>query len=301
LGITDILRKVLFFLNFQTSKEFEVIVVNTNSNNLNSELKSKLNSDYKLNYVINVINLDGGTKALARNVGVLNSKTDYILFIDSDMIPHPNLVEEHLKTLRQNNSLAVVGLEMRTLSLEEYDNTLKILDNISKNTSSLKFELEKVFSLSYSNYSRKVRKKRFIDWFKFLTGNLSTYREAIIKASLFDLSFVSYGFEDLELGYRYSKMGYKILFNPKAMTLHLHPLTLQKRLSNKIESIKNLKIFYNKYGNKEILNKLGINFYSRIVYGFLPLFSFLAKLSDDYYVNYHFWNEWNKYEIQKIN
>lgn len=232
------------------------------------------------------------TKSLARNLGIQLSKNDYILLIDADMIPHPNLIQNHLKILNKMKykNVVLVGLELRTLKQDEY---LKIKDLISKIRNSE--ELEKLFCFHFSNRSRKNLSFRRIGWYKFLTGNLLSTRELFIKTGMFDKNFISYGFEDLELGYRFEKLGSKIFFNPTALTIHLHPLPIDRRVENKINSVKNLKIFYQKYQNKEILEKLGINFYSKIIYDYLPRYvkEFLKKKSNDYLTNYFFWKEWN--------
>lgn len=291
LGINEVLIKTLYLLNFQENKDFDVFVVDTS---LNSDFCLPFETEYKLNYV-NCNNYFKGlgkdeirTKAFARNLGIHLSKSKYILFIDSDMIPHPDLVNEHLKLLKFD--VAVVGLELRTILLIEYQKIKAYLDEVKTKT-----DLEKIFVYSFSNRSRKVLKRRKLEWYKFLTGNLSAKREFFIKTGLFDTSFVFYGFEDLELGYRFDKLGIDIIFNPNALTIHMHPLPIEKRIENKIESVKNLRRFYEKYENKKILEKLGINFYSKLIYGYLPEFlrKNLCKLNKDYLTNYNFWKAWN--------
>lgn len=288
-GISNILIKTLFFLNFQTYKNFEVIVVDTSEKITNLDI----NTDYSLVYLWarKIISKKGFlTKSLARNLGICFAKTDYILFIDADMIPHPRLIYHHLQALENIHNSAIVGLELRTVTQQEFNNIEDLLNKI-KNLQ----ELENLFDLQFSNRSRKILNFRKIQWYKFLTGNLSSKKDLFIKTGMFDENFISYGFEDLELGYRFNKIGVPIFFNPKAITIHLHPLPVEKRVQNKMESVKNLKIFYQKYQNPEILNKLGINFYSKIIYDYLPpyLKEFLKKKSNDYLTNYYFWKEWN--------
>lgn len=286
LGINDILMKTLYLLNFQENKDFDVFVVDSS---LNSDFCLSFETKYKLNYV-NYNNYIGNarTKAFARNLGIYLSKSEYILFIDSDMVPHPDLVNEHLKFLKFD--VAVVGLELRTILLIEYQKIKAYLDQVKTKT-----DLEEIFLYNFSNRSRKVLKERKLEWYKFLTGNLSAKREFFIKTGFFDTNFVSYGFEDLELGYRFDKLGIDIIFNPNALTIHMHPLLIEKRIENKVESVKNLRKFYEKYENKRILEKLGINFYSNLIYGYLPEFlrKNLCKLNKDYLTNYNFWKAWN--------
>ncbi|MCX7759060.1 MAG: glycosyltransferase [bacterium] len=288
LGLSNILKRILFFLNFQVFKDFEVIVVD------NSERSGNLSIDTKYNLkIVNTGSFGGNfyrTKSFARNLGLILSKTDYVLFIDADMIPHPMLISEHWEILKRYENSAVVGLELRTIKQNEYEDVLRDIQNINSYS-----ELESLFCRTFSNRSRRGLTNREIEWYKFLTGNLSGNKEFFIKVGMFNTDFVSYGFEDLELGYRFDKFGINITFNPKALTIHLHPLSVEKRIENKKESVKNLKKFYQTYGNKKILQILGINIYSRLIYDYLPLpfKNLLQEINDDYRTNYNFWREWN--------
>lgn len=275
------MKKILFLLNFQTYKNFDVIVVHTSS-------KTDIYIDFEINYNLKFIK-GYKTKAFARNLGITRSNSEYILLIDSDMLPHPYLIEQHLSLLR-NSADIVVGLELRTVTEKEYKSIIDILDEINDQQ-----KLINLFQREFSNRSRKIATVRKIQWYKFLTGNLSSRRELFIKAGMFDHNFISYGFEDLELGYRMQKIGANIILNPNALTIHLHPLPISERIKNKKESVKNLRMFYHKYGNDQIIKTLGINFYSKIIYDYLPEFlvNLLKSKSQDYVTNYYFWKEWN--------
>ena len=295
---TQLFTYNLLALNYQEFKDFEVLIID-NSLNLKPKIRDILK---EINYELKIIEGDGKSRASARNLGILKSQSEIILFLDSDMLAHKNLIKEHISIYQQYNTknLAVIGLELRINNINDFSNfnyCLNFINNI------------------FLNYprSRKELKKRKLNWYKFLTGNLSSYRENFIKAGLFDEKFKTYGFEDLELGYRFSKLGINLIFNPLSVCYHLHPLNPIQRKTNKIESITNLMIFFNKYKNKEIIETLGINIFSKILYSIIPK-NFLnliekkleknhkypnkfIKLLEDIYVNYNFYNSYK--EVQK--
>jgi hypothetical protein len=60
----------------------------------------------------------------------------------------------------------------------------------------------------------------------FYTSNISLPRN-VLGATPFDPNFQTYGWEDLELGYRLSLQGLRIRYNEKAKAEHLHPTSLK--------------------------------------------------------------------------
>ena len=54
----------------------------------------------------------------------------------------------------------------------------------------------------------------------FYTCNLSLPRTFLSRGGTFDESFQASGFEDIELGYRLSRSGFRMVFNAKASALH---------------------------------------------------------------------------------
>ncbi|MCX7870196.1 MAG: glycosyltransferase [bacterium] len=293
----EIFLNNLLALNHQEYKNFEVLIID-NSLKLEEILKGS-NILNKIGYELKIIKGDGKSRASARNIGILNAKNDITLFLDADMLAHKNLIKEHIKIYKsfKNKNIATIGLELRI-------NNLSILNNFNN-------YLDFINNIHY-NYpkSRSKLKSRKLKWYKFLTGNLSSYKENFIKAGLFDEAFKTYGFEDLELGYRFNKLGINLIFNPLSVCYHLHPLNFNQRTKNKIESIINLSLFFNKYKNKNILKVLGINIFSDILYKSIPkniltliekkLKEYynnnnikenkIIKLLEDIYVNYHFYN-----------
>lgn len=60
-------------------------------------------------------------------------------------------------------------------------------------------------------------------WLHFATGNLSISRPMFMRLEGFDERFPCYGWEDLDLGLRFERLGGRIVFDPEARATHDHP------------------------------------------------------------------------------
>ena len=124
-----------------------------------------------------------GGPALGRNLGVIKSKYEIIIFIDSDLIVLDNFINCHIE---------------------------KLLAYWSKND-------KKCFTygsvVNTSNFLNPQSEKHNImdtSFAYFATGNVAISKELILSVGLFDTSFSLYGWEDLELGERLKKNWDKI-------------------------------------------------------------------------------------------
>ncbi len=141
--------------------------------------------------------------AAARNYGIREARSKLLLFTDSDIIPQPALVEEHLKWHNMNTQLTAAVLGYVTWS-PEVDPT--------------------PFMRWYGECAifayRLLRGKRETDFRFFYTCNLSLKTEYLRTCGQFDEDFKSAAYEDLELGYRLGKKGLQLLYNPRALGYH---------------------------------------------------------------------------------
>jgi len=142
--------------------------------------------------------------AAARNLAIREARGDLFLFTDDDVVPSSTLVEEHSKWHRQNPDpcVAVLGFipwdpEVRPTPFMNWLIWGGPLLNL-----------------------RECSKRKELGFEFFYTGNLSLKAEFLRKNGTFDEDFRSYGYEDLELGYRLTRRGLRLLYNPDAVGYH---------------------------------------------------------------------------------
>ena len=225
-----ILMKCLKALENQTLNtnigNYEIIVVDDGSTD-GTSLWIKNNKD-NLPHVV-LFQQEHGGPALGRNLGVIKSKYEIIIFIDSDLIVLDDFINCHVEKLlaswRRNNK--------KCFTYGSVINTSNFLNpQIEKN---------KLTDTSFAY---------------FATGNVAISKELIISAGLFDTSFSLYGWEDLELGERLRKIGTKLIKCPNAVGFHWHPPFDCEQIEGLIvqekERAKMALLFYKKHPNLRV-------------------------------------------------
>ena len=71
----------------------------------------------------------------------------------------------------------------------------------------------------------KYRHGDVLDWYYFLTGNISFPKSLFVVEKGFSLDFKNYGWEDLELGYRFKKRGFHCAIFTTAINYHYHVIS----------------------------------------------------------------------------
>ncbi len=153
----------------QTYDNYEIIVVDDGSSDNTPELMK--NYEDRVKY----IRQENQGPTGARNNGIKNSTGDIILFVDSDVISPPDLIEAHVTYHKKNPRYIVQGQLVRIINIEAAFKT----------------------PFTYWHYSRSF----------FDTANVSVMKKHIEAAGLFDSAVFKKGWEDLDLGIRLRKMG----------------------------------------------------------------------------------------------
>ena len=237
-----LLEQVLYALNVQTWKEFEVIIIDDGSVDGTQQFISSFQSPYLLRYVY-LNKQEGNGASHSRNVGIDMAIGDVIIFLDSDSLVHKNFVEEHYRFHQVHNNLAVVGIRWELL-YEEIDIDL-IKRGFMKSDLPVK-SLEKqnrmfqFFSYNLSQYE--------VPWWFFSTSNASVRKDALHKVGKFDEEFGKYIlYEDTEIAYRLYKNSTKFVLNANTECYHLYH---EVDLKSKLELSKgNIEYFQKKYPN----------------------------------------------------
>ena len=226
----SILEKCLKALEKQTLSKsisnYEIVVVDDGSTD-GTPNWIRNNSEILPHVVL--FEQEHGGPALGRNLGVMKSKYEIIIFIDSDLIVLEDFLVCHVNKLfyswKKNN---------------KYCFTYGSVINTSNfaNPKNEKFKLTDV-SFAY-----------------FATGNVAISKELLLNVGLFDTRFSLYGWEDLELGERLKKIGTKLIKCPEAVGFHWHPPfdcgQIESLISQEKERARMALVFYKKHSNLRV-------------------------------------------------
>lgn len=193
----DTLRLTLEALEAQTEAGFETIVVADGRDQDVPDIPS-----------VRVIQQEHAGPGAARNRGAGESERRLILFIGDDMVPQQDLVARHLERHRR-----------------EPETDVAVLGRISWHPSVPRDRLHRWLEWSGALFDYRLLERQGDDeagWARFYSSNVSMKRELFSAAGGFDPDF-KFDYEDLDLGWRLGLQGMRLLYEPEAVTRHLHP------------------------------------------------------------------------------
>lgn len=223
------LRETLTALERQTWRNFEVLIVDDGSTDGTSEHLSDWRRRRQNGIAFKSFRQQNLKPGQARNHGVRYATGDIVIFIGDDTIPDPNFVERHMtKHNQMGEACAVLGFtdwhreRMRVTPFLEFINT----DGPQ---------------FGYGHFQDGDD----VPFSCFYTSNISIPR-IILGQEPFDPAFDFVNWEDVELGYRLSLRGLRIVYDCGARTRHLHPMDMtaffkrQKQIGEKMRVILSL-------------------------------------------------------------
>jgi glycosyltransferase involved in cell wall biosynthesis len=185
-----------------TGRDVEILVVDDGSSDNTASVVSRYSS-------VRLISQSNAGPAAARNRGALEARGTILLFTDDDCVPMPDWLEAMLGPFEDPNVVGAKGVyrtHQKSLAARfvqiEYEDKYRLMSGLS----SIDF---------IDTYSAGFRRDRFLE----MSG--------------YDTSFPVACAEDVELSYRMSARGWKMIFVPAAIVYHTHPDTFWRYLKKK--------------------------------------------------------------------
>lgn len=224
----DTLFRVLDALGQQASApDFEVVVVDDGSGD---ETPSRLRA-YRAAYPLRALFQENAGPARARNRGVEESHGSVVLFLGDDTVPEPQLLSVHARAHaeRQGAPVAVLGYT----TWPRGRRVSPFLHHINEHGLQFGYGL--------------IDDPESVPFNFFYTSNVSLPRRLLVDAGLFDTTFPHAAWEDIEVAYRLTKQGMKILYRREAVARHFHEITLSSFRRRQEKSGEAAAIFFEKH------------------------------------------------------
>jgi glycosyltransferase involved in cell wall biosynthesis len=205
----EVLSEVLQALEFQQGPPgFEVVVVDDGSTDGTSEWLRGRSFRVPLRVLVQA----NHGPAAARNTGVAAASGRWVAFLGDDTVPSPGWLAAHREAHRRRGDdthLGVIGYTgwHRRMRLNPF----------------LRYINEHGLQFGYA----LIQDKEDVPFNFLYTSNLSLPRDLLL-AEPFDLRFPHAAWEDIELGYRLKKRGFRLIYEPTATVAHDHPTDLAR-------------------------------------------------------------------------
>ncbi|QNF28488.1 glycosyltransferase family 2 protein [Metabacillus elymi] len=275
----------LYSLQNQTfdPSKMEVILIDDGSTDETFQIPNKFHPPFTFKYFKCENNMG---RSKARNIGIEKANGKIIVFLDAEMIVNPDFVQNHYQYHQINKKLVLTGAlgyhslfsfifpqfnkeELNRIArfvqgdrvflkrFRTYSKTKRPIQMIFKeDIDTLRFQKLSYFSQSsldqktISLFGEELTGFQ-LPWIAFLTGNVSLRKELLQTAGHFDETFIGWGFEDWELGYRLYKCGATFSYKQNVASYHQeHPVTNHH---NWQASLKNFYLFQQKHKDIDVL------------------------------------------------
>ena len=202
----SLLRGSLESLCEQTlpEQDFEVIVVDDGSTDDTRDVCQSFANRVQLQY----LRIANSGIAAAKNMGLFASSGEISYFFDDDDVADPNLLATHLAAHREysDDRIAVLGYTTWHPDLE----VTPLMDYVTGVGQYL---------FSY----RTLLSDATLDFTHFWGGRASAKRAFLVHHGIFNQEF-RFGYEDIELGFRLSRHGFRVAYRRDAASYMVRPI-----------------------------------------------------------------------------
>lgn len=205
----ETLEKILASLASQVKnpKTFEVVISDDGSTDGTDQLVKKIRFPIFMKFIQAG---DNCGRAENRNRGFAKTVGKYVLFLDGDMVPGPDLVESHMTMWDSYPEDTIIGAIKNPPEWKD--------DSLSR--------------YFYSRGGLSSRNETTLPGRYFVSSHFSIPRGTFERLTGFDTSFKEWGGEDTDFGLRLEKEGIRIRYHPKAVSYHYQRKTLDEILDD---------------------------------------------------------------------
>lgn len=246
------LEKVLWGYEFQTHKDFEVIIADDGSDKPTQDLITQ----YKQKSLLNILHVwhkrNGYQKCQILNKAIAASSCEYLIFTDGDCIPRKDFVQQHIKHAQKGFYLSggVVRIPMNASERVSHEDIasgrafdLRFLKKMGHRASFLK-NLKLTLQGPWADLMNNITTRR-PTW---NGGNSSGWKQDLLAVNGFNET-MEYGGQDVECGWRLVNSGIR----PKQLVYSLAAIHLDHSRSYKTsDSVNRNKILIRETKAKRI-------------------------------------------------
>lgn len=252
----DYLEFVLAGLERQTFRDFEIIIADDGSSQDVVEKIEELSTQISFP-LIHLWQPDNGfRKNKILNQAIVNSNSDYLIFIDGDCVPHSEFIKEHFQNKKEK-----VCLTGRRVNLSENFTrslTVEKIKNGYLENNFLKLTFDGIFGESYDIEKGMYFKNHFLrNYFNkkkrgLLGCNFSIHKKDFVGINGFDERYEAPSIgEDSDIQFRFELNGGKIIpLNNIAVQYHLYHKLQERPQKNldQFDQVKKEKKYYTPFG-----------------------------------------------------
>jgi glycosyltransferase involved in cell wall biosynthesis len=205
----ELLRRALESLCHQTLAvdEFEVVLVDDGSSDATRDVALSFRSRLPIRYAFQ----RNAGLAAARNLGVFMAHGEVLLFLDDDDLADPGLLEAHVHAHRCRPEPEVAVLGYTKLAPELVSDPLMHF-------------VTQVGCLMFTYPA--IPRGKLLDFTYFWGGRTSCKRSLLLDHGVFNPVF-RFGCEDIELAFRLSRHGLKVLYEPAAVSTMVRGMSFE--------------------------------------------------------------------------
>jgi GT2 family glycosyltransferase len=198
------LIQTLEYLLNQTRVPDEILVIDQTAPSEQDHNSRLILGELEKKGPIKIYFLEEPAVSKARNFAIMAAKSDILLYLDDDIIPSNNLVENHYRHYLDDNVYGIAGSVASSLTQEYFVTPPGYYKNRSIIWKAYHFNLM---------FDEPERNVSFMCY-----NNCSMRKESLIKVGGFDENILNYG-EDI--GIRMAQAGNRIDYDPEAKIVHI--------------------------------------------------------------------------------